>query len=89
MFIAAIAHHFFYSYTDVVKGDGANTSFVNAFLQSSMPTDVIQDVVDHTPHIKSFGSHGHRSSTGGASVTKTTSDTEHSTMNPLQTTTVV
>ena len=46
MFFAAIAHHYYYSYHDVVADDAsARVGFIKAFFASSMPTDVIQDVV--------------------------------------------
>ena len=59
MFLAAIAHHYYYSYHDVVKKGQHHAGFIQAFMESSLPTDVIQDVVvSVTPHHRGTGSSG-------------------------------
>lgn len=47
MFLAAIAHHYYFSYKDFATGEGTKRGLVDAFIESSMPTDVVGDVHKH------------------------------------------
>ena len=70
MFVAAVAHHYIFSadpYIQMTPTDGTRKPFMKAFLESSIPVDVIKDAREEFRPSKIFKSSSNKRSSNRSS----------------------